>query len=195
MNDARVKSWIGRSLGTPTRRLVAAGVVGAAAGTLLVGSIGSMARGCRSGERLQDLDQRMTRIEGALGLGDGEAPPSADLPSAGAAPSEEVNAACAVAKVAAYQAWQEALTKAKALAAPAQASCADAWGDRKRQACYYAASAGVRATQAARDTVIPGDGAAREAAKNVKDDPRNDAIARARAASDKAFADCHEETP
>ena len=138
----------------------------------------------------------MSRVEGALGLGDGEAPPSADLPPVGAAaPAEETNAACAVAKVAAYQAWQDALTRAKALAAPAQASCADAWGDRKRQACYYAASAGVRTTQAARDAVIPGDGAAREAVKNVKDDARNEAIARARAASDRAFADCHEEAP
>ena len=50
-------------------------------------------------------------------------------------------------------------------------------------------------TQAARDAVIPGDGAAHEAVRNVKDDPRNDALARARAASDRAFADCHEETP
>jgi len=155
-----------------------------------------MARGCRTGRSLEDLDQRMARVEGALGLGDGEAPPSADTPAAGAAPAtEETNAACAVAKVAAYQAWQEALTKAKALAAPAQASCADAWGDRKRQACYYAASSGVRTTQAARDTVIPGDGAAHEAVRSVKDDPRNDALPRARAASDRAFADCHEETP
>ncbi|HEY8041122.1 MAG TPA: hypothetical protein VIF15_15050 [Polyangiaceae bacterium] len=189
--------WTERLLATPGRRLVAIGLGGALVGALLVGSIGSMARGCGRGDRLHELDQRMARVEVALGMGDGEAPPSADTPPAGAdaGPAEETNAACAVAKVAAYQAWQEAMTRAKALAAPAQASCADAWTDRKRQACYYAASTGVRTTQAARDAVIPGDGAARDTVKAVKDDPRNEAIARARAASDRAFAECHEESP
>jgi hypothetical protein len=149
-----------------------------------------MARGCRSGQQAQELEHRLARIEGALGMTDGGVLPSADTP-AGVTATEETNAACAIA----YQAWQEALTKAKALAAPAQAACADAWGDRKRQACYYVASASVRTTQAARDAVVPGDGAAREAVKSVKDEPRNDSIARARAASDKAFAECHDESP
>jgi hypothetical protein len=148
---------------------------------------------------VEHLDQRVARIEGALGMADAEALPSADTPPAGdagaAVATEETNALCAVAKVAAYQAWQEAWTKAKALAAPAQAACADKWGEHTRQACYYVASSGIRTTQAARDAVIVGDGAAREAVKNVKDDPRNDAIARARAASERAFAECHDETP
>ena len=191
-----MKSFSGKVLATPGRRLGAMGVGGALAGALLIGSIGSMVRGCHAGERLRELDQRMARVEGALGLADGEAPPSADtLPAAAAGLTEETNAVCAVAKVAAYQAWQQAAAKAKSLAAPAQAACADGWTDRKRQACYYAASTGVRTTQAARDAVIPGDGAARESVKAVKDDPRNDAIAGARAASEKAFADCHEESP
>jgi hypothetical protein len=150
---------------------------------------------------VERLDQRVARIEGALGMAvDAEAPPSADtLPATAsgdggaASAGEETNALCAMAKVAAYQAWQDAMTKAKALAAPAQAACAGKWGESTRQGCYYVASSGVRAAQAARDAVIPGDGAAREAVKNVKDDPRNDAIARARAASEKAFADCHDE--
>jgi hypothetical protein len=136
-------------LATPGRRLVAIGVGGAALGALLAGFIGSMARSCRAGEQSQELEQRLARVEGSQGMTDGGILPSADTP-AGVTATEETNAACAVAKIAAYQAWQEALSKAKALAAPAQAACADAWGDRKRQACYYVASAGVRTTQAAR---------------------------------------------
>jgi hypothetical protein len=48
----------------------------------------------------------------------------------------------------------------------------------------------MRATQAARDTVIAGGEAAHEALKNVKDNPKNEAVARARAASQAAFAAC-----
>ena len=51
----------------------------------------------------------------------------------------------------------------------------------------------MRATQAARDAVIPGGQAARDVLKNVKDDPKNDAIAHARSASDTAFAACEED--
>ena len=190
---------LGKTLKDPRARLVVAGVGGAVAGALVIAVVGSAAKGCRAASRVQELDQRVARIEGALGMGDGEAPPSADTLTAGldggvATASDETTAVCAVAKVAAYQAWQEAYARAKALAAPAQAACADAWGDRRKQACYYVASAGVRTTQAARDAVILGDGPAHDALKNVKDDPKNDAIARARAASEKAFADCHEES-
>jgi hypothetical protein len=188
-----------KTLTNPTARLVVAGVAGAAAGALVILTVGSAARGCRTAGRVQDIDQRVARIESALGMGDGEAPPSADtLPPGpdGGVPSatQETTAVCSVAKVAAYQAWQEAYVRAKALAAPAQAACADAWGDRKKQACYYVASAGVRTTQAVRDAVILGDGPAHDALKNVKDDPKNEAIARARAATEKAFIDCHEES-
>lgn len=188
-----------KTLTQPKVRLVLAGLGGAAAGAVVIAAIGAATRGCGTAARVQSLDQRVARIEGALGLGDAEAPPSADtLPAApdGGIPSadEETTAVCALAKVAAYHAWQDAYVRAKALAAPAQAACADVWSDRRKQACWYAASAGVRTTQAARDAVILGDGAARDALKNVKDDPKNEAIARARAASEKAFTDCKEES-
>jgi hypothetical protein len=65
--------------------------------------------------------------------------------------------------------------------------------ERKKQACYYAAFAGLRATQGARDAVIKGGVAAREAVKNVKDDPKNEAIAHAREASAAAWAACDDE--
>ncbi len=171
---------------------------GAALGVLLMIAIGGAVRGCHTSSRVGELDRRVGRIEGALGLGDAGATASADTPAAGAdggaAPApDDVSPECAVARVAAYHAWQDALTKAKALAGSAQAACADLWGDKKKQACYYVASAGVRTTQAARDAIINGGPAARDAVKNVKDDPKNDAIARARAASDRAFTACGDE--
>jgi hypothetical protein len=49
---------------------------------------------------------------------------------------------------------------------------------------------GIRATQAARDSVIAGGTAAHEAVRNAKDDPKNEGIARARSASEAAFAAC-----
>ena len=67
---------------------------------------------------------------------------------------------------------------------------ADLWSDKKKQICYYVASSGVRTTQAARDTVVNGGPAARDAVKAVKDDTKNDVIFRARAASDRAFSAC-----
>ena len=169
---------------------------GSAAGVLLVVSIAAAARGCRTSGQVGDLDRRVARIESALGIADGGAAvASADAPVEGtdggaAQGSDDVSPACAVAKIAAYHAWQDALTKAKSLAAPAQASCADLWSDKKKQICYYVASAGVRTTQAARDTVVNGGPAARDAVKAVKDDTKNDVIFRARAASDRAFSAC-----
>src|SRR5579863_5934136 len=91
---------------------------GAVIGIVLVASVGSAARGCRTSGQVGELDQRVARIEGALGMGDAGAIPSADLPAAGdggAGASADVTPECAVAKVAAYHAWQDALTKAKAL--------------------------------------------------------------------------------
>jgi hypothetical protein len=114
---------------------------------------------------------------------DGAAIPSAD---------DTTSAPCALAKIAAYQAWQEALTKAKTLAAPAEANCAGMWSDQRKQACYHAAMAPVRAAQGARDSVIAGGAPAREAVKGVKDDAKNEAVARARASSEAAFAACGE---
>ncbi len=169
---------------------------GSAVGVLLVVSIAGAARGCSTSGQVGDLDRRVGRIESALGIGDaGPAIVSADTPGEGtdggaAQASDDVSPACAVAKIAAYHAWQDTLAKAKSLAAPAQAACADLWSDKKKQNCYYLASAGVRTTQAARDTVVNGGPAARDAVKAVKDDARNDVIVRARAASDRAFAAC-----
>lgn len=153
------------------------------------------------GHRIGDLDQRVSRIELALGMSDGGFVASADNPSptgdggeADPAPNDTPTPECAVAKIAAYHAWQDALGKAKTLSAPAQGACSNLWSDRKKQACYWGATIEVRATQAARDTTVNGGPAAHEAVKNVRDDAKNDAIVRARAASDKAFAACGEDT-
>ena len=151
-------------------------------------------RGCRVG----DLERRVTRIEDMLGIEEAGAPAAsaatqdiANRDAAGA--SADRSAPCAVAKVASYLAWQEALVKAKAGAGSAEAACASIWSESRRQGCYYTATSNIRATQAARDTVIAGGGAARDAVKNVKDDPKNDAIPRARSASDTAFATCEDD--
>ncbi len=104
----------------------------------------------------------------------------------------DASAECAIAKIVAYQAWQDALTRAKALAAPAQAACAGKWGDEKKQICYHAAAATIRATQAARDSIIGGGSAAHDAVKGVKEDGKNEAIGPARTASERAFAACGE---
>jgi hypothetical protein len=174
---------------------------GAVLGVLLAVTIGATARGCRTSGQLVELEQRVGHMEAVLGMGDAGVP-SADTPVAGsdtdagvAAAQEDTPPECAVAKVAAYHAWQDALAKAKTLAGSAQAACADMWSEKKRQACYYVASGEIRATQAARDSVITGGPAARDAVKAVKDDPKNDVIARARAASDRAFTVCGDDTP
>jgi serine/threonine-protein kinase len=186
----------GGSVGGLPARLVA--IAGASA---LVGGLvaGLLARGCRGSDAPDGMEGRVARIEDILGLADaGPAPAAiasaavnadgAAIPSADDTPS----APCAVAKIAAYQAWQEALTKAKTLAAPAEANCAGMWSDQRKQACYHAAMAPVRAAQAARDSVIAGGVPARDAVKGVKDDPKNEAVARARASSESAFAACGE---
>jgi hypothetical protein len=172
----------------------------AAGGVLLVVTLGGAIRGCRASGRLDDLEHRVSQVETALGISDAGSLASADTPSiqtdaAALAASVDETPECAVAKIAAYQAWQEAFARAKVLAAPAQASCAGRWGDEKKQICYHAASAGYRAAQAARDSVIAGGGAAREAVKSVKDDAKNEAIAPARTASERAFAVCGEASP
>jgi serine/threonine protein kinase len=143
------------------------------------------------------LDRRVARLEDLLGVAD--AGPSAAVSGAamlegGAIPSaDDHGPQCALAKVASYRVWQEAVAKAKTNAAPAEAACADLWNDAKKQACYRSAMAEIRATQAARDTVIAGGGPAREAVRAVKDDAKNEAIARARAASLAAFTACDDD--
>jgi hypothetical protein len=193
---------------TPRRFLVIA-VVGVLTGAIAVTWLVSLSRGSgRSG--VDRLEARMRRIEERLGLppedeivaraegGRTAAPPAAVVgsgatPKTPAAADDPKKAACAVAKVAAYGAWQEALAKAKTLAAPAEAECADMWSERKKQACYYTASQHARTAQAARDAVMKGGIPAREAVKNAKDDPKNDLIPRARSASEAAFSACNDE--
>jgi len=178
----------------PTRLLL----VAAGCGLLGVLFVGLAVRGCGGRDRARGLEQRVARIEDLLGIDEAGATPAvASLPGTGsrdaAAPVDDRSAPCAIAKVASYQVWQEAFVKAKANASGAEAACSSIWSESRRQACYYAAMSGIRATQAARDTVIAGGAAGREAVKNVKDDPKNEAIARARSASDAAFAACEDD--
>ncbi len=175
------------------RQLSAVAAVGALLGVLIVGLA---LRGCRE-SRHADLDQRVARIEDLLGLVDaGPVPGNASpMPTPPTPPvsADDRTASCAVAKVAAYKVWQEAIAKAKVNAAPAQAACADEWSDRKKQACYFAAMATLRTSQAARDALMMGGSAARDAIKNVKDDPKNEALARARASADAVFSACDDD--
>jgi hypothetical protein len=171
------------------RQLGAIAGTGAALGVLVVALA---VRGCR-GSRHADLEQRVARIEDLLGLGDAGPAPSGDASVPPPVSADDRSASCAMAKVAAYKVWQEAIAKAKVNAGPAQAACADEWSDRRKQACYYAASATVRTSQAARDALMTGGSAAREAVKNVKDDPKNDALARARASADAVFMACDDD--
>ena len=165
-------------------------------GALLVGLA---VRGCRGNDRVGRLELRLAHVEDVLGIEEaGWTPAGAVSPRAGesrdAAPSADDRAApCALAKVASYQLWQEALVKAKANASGAEAACSSIWSETRRQACYYAAMSGIRATQAARDAVIAGGAAAHDAVKSVKDDSKNEAIARARSASEAAFAACEDD--
>jgi len=174
-------------------KLVAIGGACAVLGALVVGVT---VRACRGGGDANALEQRVTRIEDLLGMTDaGSAAIGTALPSSDAqAPVslDDHSAACALAKVAAYRVWAEAVAKAKTSAAPAEAACADIWSDTKKQACYRSAMAPIRAAQAARDAVIEGGPAAHDAVRGVKDDARNEAVARARAASQAAFAACDE---
>jgi serine/threonine-protein kinase len=185
------KAWPIRS--NLLRRLPAVATGGGILGAVLVGLA---VRGCRSGDRVGELEHRVTRIEDLLGIEEAGAAADAvaapDAASRDAAISADRSGPCALAKVASYLAWQEALVKAKASASSAEGSCASIWSESQRNGCYYAARSNVRATQAARDAVIPGGAAAHDAAKNVKDDPKNDAIAHARSASDAAFSACEE---
>jgi hypothetical protein len=179
---------------TPVRmtqwRLAAIAGGGAVLGVLVVGLA---IRGGRDG-RHADLEQRVARIEDLLGLAD--AGPVAPLGDASPTPpvsADDRSASCALARVAAYRAWQEAIARAKVNAAPAQAACADEWSDRRKQACFYSATATVRTSQAARDALMAGGPAAREAVNGVKEDPKNDALARARVAADAVFAACDDD--
>jgi serine/threonine-protein kinase len=178
----------------PSARLAAIGGACAVAGAVVAGLA---VRACRGGGDTVAIEQRVDRIEELLGIGDAgpSAAGTAPAPADAAAPVslDDRSASCAVAKIAAYRAWQDALARAKVNAAPAEAACADLWSDTKKQACYRSAMAQIRATQAARDAVIAGGAAAVDAVKAARDDPRNEAIARARAASLATFATCADE--
>ncbi len=175
-------------------------LLGVASVCALVGAVigGMSVRGCKGGGDAAAVDGRLARIEDLLGLSDagGAAAPAGSAAAAapvGSVPSaDDSSGACAIAKVAAYQAWQEAVAHARTLAQPAEAACAEHWSDSKKQACFRGATAAIRAAQAARDAVIGGGPAAQDAVRAVRDDPKNDAISRARAASQAAFTACAE---
>ena len=193
----------------PSPRLLAI----AGCGVLGVGAAMLTAHGCRGGDRVGGLEERVAHIEGLLGIegpGPGSGAPLAPSAASAAASAASTRGAptardastfaidyrsapCAIAKVASYQAWQDAVAKAKANATSAEAACSSMWSETRKQGCYYVATSTVRATQAARDAVIAGGQNARDAVKNVKDDPKNDAIARARTASETAFLACDED--
>lgn len=175
----RVTEWSPRLLGAAA---VVAGV-SAILGGLIV-------RGCAGHDA--GVERRLAHVESMLGVASSAAAGAASSPApAGSIPSaDESPLTCPEAKIAGYLAWQDALTKAKTLAQPAEAACAEMWSDSKKQACYHNALAEVRATQAARDSAIAGGAAAHDAVKAVKDDPKNEVIARARAASQAAFDTC-----
>jgi serine/threonine-protein kinase len=167
-------------------------LLGAVAAVAVVGAIlgGSIVRACG---RDASVERRLTRLEEVLGVPSSVPTASAaslPAPAGSIASADEPALTCPEAKIASYQAWQEAVAKAKTIAQPAQAACAGMWSDSKKQACYGSALAEVRATQAARDSAIGGGSAARDAVTAVKDDPKNEAIAHARTVSDNAFQAC-----
>ena len=199
-----VLGGVQKGSGPPKTRpgLVRTAALCGVAGALLVAILGGAVRGCRASGRIDDLRAtRRSRRDRPRHVGGGDVCTSAaDTPpsniqtdAAAMVATVEASPECAVAKIAAYNAWQDAFARAKVLAAPAQAVCAGKWGDEKKQICYHAASAGIRAAQAARDSVVGGGSTARDAVKSVKDDAKNEAIAPARAASERAFAACREE--
>lgn len=198
-------AWLIKLMSVPPR-LWAIGVGGLLASFLLVSAV----RGCAGKSRIDALEARVANLEKATGVNadagagateEGSGAPGATtgagsavkLPSAAASADDPKKAKCALAKVTAYQAWQEAVDKAKALAGPAEAKCADFWTDSKKQACYGAALQNVHPAQVARDAVMKGGATARDAVKKVKDDPKNDAIEHARSASQAAFDTCQDE--
>ncbi len=171
-------------------RLLAIAAACGVTGALLVGIA---ARGCSQSTRSEALERRVAHMEDLLGIDDAGATfavNASPVASGTAVSVDDRSAPCALAKVAGYQAWQEALAKAKVNATSAEAACGEIWSDRRKQACYYAAMSGIRTIQAARDAVMQGGAAAREALKSVRDDAKNDAIARARSASDAVSAAC-----
>lgn len=195
-------AWLVKIMSVPPRLLAIGG------GCLLFSLIVvSAARGCAGKSRIDALEARVANLEratgvdaGALAVEEGGRVSSVGATGAGsslapaaASADDPKKAKCALAKVTAYQAWQDAVEKAKANAAPAEAKCADFWTESKKQACYGAATQGLHALQVARDSVMKGGAGARDAVKKVKDDPKNDAVTRARSASDAAFDACQDE--
>ncbi len=184
----KTREWSPRLLGVVALIAAVGGILG-----------GSIVRGCGGRDGPHDVERRLSRVEDLLGVASSaSAAEGSGSPPAGTgsiASADEPPHTCADAKIASYLAWQEAVAKAKTLAQPAEAACADMWSDTKKQACYHNALAELRATQAARDSVIAGGSAARDAVKAVKDDAKNEAIARARTASLAAFDACGDPAP
>lgn len=191
VTESRAGSQSAPTPPAPSARLLAIAAACCVAGALLVGLA---VHGCR-GDRVEGIEQRLARVEDLLGMGDaGSMPPGISAPTAASASAsasaDDRSAPCALAKVASYQAWQDALARAKASAAGAEAACSSIRNDRRKQGCYYAAMSAIRAIQAARDAVIAGGAGARDAVRSIREDPKNETIARARSATDTAFAAC-----
>jgi eukaryotic-like serine/threonine-protein kinase len=165
---ARLPEWSPRILGAVAVVAAASAILG-----------GSMVRACTGSDA---VERRLVRLEERLGLPSSVPAAAATSPAAAGsiASADEPPLSC---------------PEAKTIAQPAQAACAGMWSDSRKQACYYSALAQVRATQAARDSVIGGGSAARDAVTAVKDDPKNEAIGRARTASLAAFEACGETGP
>jgi serine/threonine-protein kinase len=174
--------------------------VAVALGVVVLGGllVGLLARVGRTGDGA-DLEQRVSRIEDLLGLADaGVAAATRSAPGPEGSSTTSVGdrvGPCAIAKVAGYEAWQEAVARAKLNERPVEAACGEIWSEKKKQACYFAATAEARTLQAARDAVMAGGASAREMVKAVKTDPKNDAIEPAQRASEAALAACGEEPP
>ncbi|HEX8792617.1 MAG TPA: serine/threonine-protein kinase [Polyangiaceae bacterium] len=186
-NRPKTLDWSPRLLGAVAAIAALGGILG-----------GVIVRGCGGRDGPHNVERRLARLEDLLGVASSASAAQGSGSPAGTgsiASADEPPQSCPEAKIASYLAWQEALAKAKTLAQPAEAACADMWSDTRKQACYHTALAEVRATQAARDSVIAGGAAARDAVKGVKDDAKNEAIAHARAVSLAAFDSCGETGP
>jgi hypothetical protein len=110
----------------PSRLLAIAAACGVA-GALLVGIA---ARGCSRSARSEALERRVAHIEDLLRIDEGGATSPVDGSPAASVAAVFVadrSAPCALAKVAGYQAWQEALAKAKVNASAAEAACGEIW--------------------------------------------------------------------
>lgn len=154
---------------------------------------------CSKDERISALEERVQKLEGEVRTLQSAAAP----PSASASPAPDPKATCAKAKVAAHDAWESAeagpkkqLEKARAAHSAAESNCTPSYATHCVTA-RLAAEKPVRAANARLATVVAAKKATssgalklRDAARAVKDDPDDPAIAAAKKASDQAFDAC-----